>query len=110
MADIEKYDLDEMIKGWFIGNFEPTLFSTTHVEVGIKKYKKGDVEKKHFHKIATEFTVIISGKVQMNGIEYKENEIVKISPGLSTDFFAMEDTTTVVVKVPGANNDKYEVD
>ena len=54
--------------------------------------------------------MIISGLVQMNGIEYKENEIVKISPGLSTDFFALEDTTTVVVKVPGANNDKYEVD
>ena len=110
MADIEKYNLDEMFKGWFIGNFEPTLFSTIDVEVGIKRYKKGDIEKKHFHKIATEFTVIISGKVQMNGVEYKENEIIKISPGSRTDFFALQDTTTVVVKVPGVNNDKYEVD
>lgn len=110
MADIEKYNLDEMFKGWFIGNFEPTLFSTTDVEVGIKKYKKGDFEKKHFHKIATEFTVIISGMVEMNGNVYRENDIVKIQPGVTTDFVALENTTTVVVKLPGANNDKYEVD
>ena len=99
-----------MIKGWFIGNFEPTIFSTNDVEVGIKRYKKGNFEKKHLHKIATEFTVIISGMVEMNGIIYRENDIVKIQPGVSTDFLALENTTTVVVKLPGANNDKYEED
>ncbi len=104
---IEKFNLEEMIKGWFIGNFEPTLYSTNTVEVGIKKYKKGDFEKKHYHKIATEFTVIISGLVQMNGNIYKENEILKILPGVITDFLVLEDTTTVVVKVPSTNNDKY---
>jgi hypothetical protein len=104
---IEKFNLEDMIKGWFIGNFEPTLYLTNNVEVGIKKYKKGDFENKHYHKIATEFTVIISGLVQMNGIVYKENEILKILPGVITDFYVLEDTTTVVVKVPGANNDKY---
>ena len=107
---IEKFSLENMIKGWFIGNFEPTLHSTNDVEVGIKKYKKGDFENKHYHKIATEFTVIVSGLVQMNGIVYKENEILKILPGVITDFYVLEDTITVVVKVPGANNDKYEVD
>jgi hypothetical protein len=107
---LEKFNLENMIKGWFIGNFEPTLFSTNDVEVGIKRYKKGDFEKKHYHKIATEFTVIVTGIVQMNGIIYRENEIIKILPGVITDFHVLEDTTTVVVKVPGANNDKYEVD
>lgn len=107
---IEKFNLENMFKGWFIGNFEPTLHLTSDVEVGIKKYKKGDYEKKHYHKIAIEFTVIVSGLVQMNGISYKENEIIKILPGISTDFHVLEDTITVVVKVPSANNDKYEVD
>ena len=107
---IEKFNLNDMIKGWFIGNFQPTLYSTNEVEVGVKKYLKGDSEKKHFHKIATEFTVVISGKVKLNGMIYGENEIIKINNGIVADFIALEDSTTIVVKLPGANNDKYEID
>lgn len=100
--------IDEMTKGWFIGNFEPILLKTNAVEVALKKYKKGDYEKAHYHKIATEFTVIVSGRVRMNGKEYIEGDIIVIEPNDSTDFEALEDNTVnVVVKIPGANNDKY---
>lgn len=107
---LEKYNLDEMFKGWFIGNFEPSLFKTNDVEVGVKKYKKGEFENSHFHKIATEFTVVISGIVEMNDVQYGENDIIKINPGVCTNFKALTDVVTVVVKLPGANNDKYEHD
>lgn len=106
--ELEKYKLEDMIKGWFIGNFEPSLYKTNDVEVGIKKYNAGDYENYHYHKIATEFTVIVSGTVEMNGIEYGENDIIKIVPEVSTNFKALTDVITVVVKLPGANNDKYE--
>ncbi len=107
---MEKHKLEDMVKGWFIGNFEPSLFKTNDVEVGIKKYSAGDYENSHYHKIATEFTVIISGSVEMNGVQYFENEIIKINPGIKTNFKAITDVITVVVKMPGANNDKYEID
>ena len=100
--------LEDMIKGWFVGNFEPTLLRTNDVEVAVKSYKKGDYEEKHYHKIATEITAITRGRVKMNGIEYKEGDINVIEPGESTDFECLEDgTQNVVVKIPGANNDKY---
>lgn len=100
--------LEDMIKGWFIGNFEPTLYQTNDVEVAVKEYKKGDKESKHYHKIATEFTVIISGRVRMNGIEYGKGDIIIMEPEEATDFECLEDNTqNVVVKIPGANNDKY---
>jgi len=105
--EIEDFKLDDMIKGWFIGNFSPTLFSTNDVEVGIKKYKAGDYEASHHHKIATEFTVVLDGEVEMSGKVYRNGDIVKITPGVSTDFKALSDVTTVVVKIPGASNDKY---
>lgn len=104
---IEQFKLDDMTKGWFIGAFEPTLYHTTDVEVGVKNYKAGDYEAAHYHQIATEFTVIISGTVEMSGRNYTQGDILKIAPGLSTDFKAVTDVTTVVVKVPGASNDKY---
>lgn len=100
--------LSEMTKGWFIGNFEPSLFKTNDVEVAVKTYNRGDYEAKHYHKIATEYTVIISGKVKMNGIEYGAGDIIVMEPNEATDFEALEDgTMNVVVKIPGASNDKY---
>ena len=100
--------LEDMVKGWFVGNFEPTLLKTNDVEVAVKSYKKGDYEETHYHKIATEIPVIISGRVKMNGIEYKAGDIVVMEPNEATDFECLEDgTKNVVVKYPGANNDKY---
>lgn len=100
--------LEDMVKGWFVGDFNPSLIKTDEVEVGVKSYNKGDCEKSHHHKIATEITVIIQGRVKMNGIEYKKGDIIVMEPNESTDFEALEDNTqNVVVKYPGAKNDKY---
>ena len=99
--------LEDMVKGWFVGNFEPTLIKTNNVEVAVKEYKKGDYEEKHYHKIATEITVIISGRVKMNDVEYSKGDIIVIEPNEATDFEALEDTVNAVVKFPGASNDKY---
>ena len=100
--------INDMKGGWFIGNFEPSLHKTNDCEVAVKRYKKGDYEQAHFHKIATEYTVILSGKVSMNGKVYSAGDIIIMEPGEATDFLCLEDgTTNVVVKLPGANNDKY---
>lgn len=99
--------VDQFVRGWFVGGFEPTLYKTTDVEVAVQHFKAGDKEASHCHKIATEITVIVSGKALMNGNLISAGEVVKISPGEYTDFEALEDTVTTVVKVPGALNDKY---
>tara|TARA_Y200000002_G_scaffold370524_1_gene366165 strand:+ start:462 stop:794 length:333 start_codon:yes stop_codon:yes gene_type:complete len=99
--------LDEMFKGWFVGNFEPTVLATNDVEVGVKKYKRGEYEESHFHKIATEITLILDGEVLMNNQKYVAGDIITIKPHVATDFEALTDVTTVVVKHPGANDDKY---
>ena len=102
--------LSNMKGGWFIGNFEPSLFKTNDCEVAVKSYKKGDKEGKHYHKIATEYTVVVKGKVKMFDNVYEEGDIIVVEPGDATDFEALEDAMNVVVKMPGANNDKYLVE
>lgn len=104
---MKKADLNTFIKGWFVGNFDPSLIKTNDVEVAIKKYKAGDHEDSHYHKIATEITAIVSGEVEMNGIKYVADDIIVIEPLDRTDFKCLTDVVTVVVKYPGANNDKY---
>ncbi|WP_372768511.1 cupin domain-containing protein [Pseudoalteromonas sp.] len=104
---MEKTRITDFVRGWFVGGFEPTLFKTQDVEVAVQQFKKGDKEASHCHKIATEITMIVKGQARMKGMIISEGEIVKIPPGEYTDFEAIEDTTTVVVKLPGALNDKY---
>ena len=44
----------------------------------------------------------------MNGIEYSKGDIVVMEPNEATDFECLENgTQNVVVKFPGANDDKY---
>ena len=104
---MDLYNIKNMFKGWFIGDFEPSLYKTQDVEVGVKEYKAGEYEPQHYHKIATEFTVIIEGEVEMNGKSYSTGDVIKIMPNEMTDFKAIKNTKTVVVKIPGAKNDKY---
>jgi len=101
------YHLNEMVKGWFIGLFNPAVFSTAEVEVAVKSYKAGEYEPVHHHKIATEITVIAVGSVRMMGKEYKTGSIIVQEPNDATDFLALTDVVTSVVKIPGVPNDKY---
>jgi len=104
---MDVFRLDEMVRGWFVGGFEPTLYKTSDVEVAVQKFEAGDYEGSHCHRIATEITVIVSGKAEMKGTIYGAGDIIRIAPGEYTDFKAIEDTVTAVVKLPGALNDKY---
>lgn len=99
--------LTAMTKGWFIGSFNPTLLDTETVEVAVKHYAAGDFEAAHYHKLGTEFTVIISGEVTMNGERRVSGDIVVIEPDETVAFCALTPAVTVVVKIPGAKNDKY---
>lgn len=105
---MEKNNLNDFIKGWVVGNFQPTLLNTDNFEVAIKRYNTGDYEESHYHKIATEITVIVEGEVKMNGIKYKKDDIITISPNEHTDFKCLTDVVTVVIKTPSINNDKYK--
>ena len=107
---MEISNLDEMFKGWFVGKFEPTAFSTEAAEVAVKSYQAGDTEKKHLHKIATEITLVISGRVEMCGQVWGPGSIIVLEPGEATSFLALEASTNVVVKVPSVAGDKYEID
>lgn len=104
---MEVRKLKDMVRGWFVGNFEPSCFSTETVEVAVKNYKAGDKEAAHYHKIATEITEILSGKVRMNETELVAGDIAIVYPGEIVEFEALEDSSNVVVKIPGALNDKY---
>ena len=99
--------LDKMGKGWFVGDFDPTMYRSKDVEVAVKYYSAGDREQWHYHRVATELTVIVSGTVRMNGQSYHEGDAIMMEPGEGTDFEAVTDAVNVVVKLPCVKNDKF---
>ena len=104
---MKRHRLSDMKGGWFVGDFSPVVLRTPVVEVGCKHYRAGDSESAHVHRIAVELTLIASGRVRMNGVEYVAGDVVEIAPGEATDFVALDDTTTVIVKMPSVAGDKY---
>jgi hypothetical protein len=99
--------LDDMRGGWFVGAFSPTVLRTAAAEVAVKHYPAGTHEQRHFHKIATEVTVIVAGEVEMEGVRYRTGDIIVMEPGEATDFRTITEATTAVVKMPGVLHDKY---
>ena len=99
--------LPAMTNGWFIGDFEPSLFKTKDFEVAVQRFEAGEYADWHVHKVATEYTVIVSGKAEMNGQSVAAGDIIVLEPGEGTDFRALTDVTTAVVKTPCVKGDKY---
>jgi quercetin dioxygenase-like cupin family protein len=99
--------LSGMTSGWFIGDFEPSLFKTKEFEVAVQRFDAGEYADWHVHKVATEYTVIVSGRAEVNGRAVSEGDIIVLEPGEGTDFRALTDVTTAVVKTPCVKDDKY---
>lgn len=100
--------LGEMVRGWFVGDFEPSVLRSSACEVAVRHYQEGDCEALHHHRLASEITVVVSGEVEMLGRLWQAGDIVLVEPGEATAFRALSGAVCVVVKVPGVLGDKFE--
>lgn len=100
-------DIGEFTKGWVIGDFEPALYRTKELEVAIKSYEKDESEPEHMHKVATEYTIALSGSYLFNNTPLAEGQIICIPPNDKVRFKCVNAGKTLVIKVPSAVNDKY---
>ena len=98
--------LSEFTNGWFLGNFDPSLFKSEDFEVCVKNFKQGEVEAAHSQSIATEITVVLSGSVRMGQHILRVDDILTIYKDEVCDFEALTDCKVLGVKFPSLPNDK----
>ena len=98
--------LENFEKGWVVGNFDPAIFKSSNVEVGVKQYKKGERESSHYQLTAIEVTIVISGKVRLGAEILDQFQIATIFPLEEADFECLEDSILVCIKSPSCPNDK----
>ncbi len=96
-----------MTRGWFVGNFNPAAYKTADVEVAVQQFPAGYIGELHHHKLATEVTLLLSGKAIMAGEVLTSGDIITLEPCISSRFEAVENCITVVVKTPAVQGDKY---
>tara|TARA_R110000823_G_scaffold241925_1_gene366527 strand:- start:711 stop:1043 length:333 start_codon:yes stop_codon:yes gene_type:complete len=104
------YKFDEMVGGWFIGDFSPSSFKTKDFEVCYKKHSKGEKWDTHYHKLGTEINYLIKGKIKIQNRLVIAGEIFILSPYEIADPKFLEDCELVIVKTPSNIKDKYVVD
>jgi hypothetical protein len=96
-------------RGWFVGSFERAAHHTSDLEAGYQHNHKGEVSEAHYHKIATEINLIVKGAVMINGELYTAGMGLILYPGEVGECVYLEDSETMVIKVPGPLNDKYKL-
>lgn len=103
---ISLHRLDDFVGGWFVGDFTPSLFANSHVEVCVKYFKEGASEAAHYQLTATEWTVIISGECIVGDTKLGPGDIIEIPPLEVAGFQALTDVVLVAVKTPSIPSDK----
>jgi quercetin dioxygenase-like cupin family protein len=102
------FKLGDMHRGWFIGDFQPSVFRTKDFEVGVLTHKKGEYWAEHYHKIATEINVLLEGSMSVNGIHISVGDVFVFEPNESSAPMFHEDCKVLCVKTPSVIGDKYE--
>ena len=107
---MQTYKGSDFIRGWFIGDFEPSIYKTADFEVGYLRHAKGEYWAPHFHKESVEMNYLIRGKMIIQGIELNAGDVFVFEKGEIANPEFLEDCELIVVKVPSLPKDKYNVE
>lgn len=103
---IQVHRVEQFSGGWFVGDFEPSIFWSKDMEVGFKHFEAGDVEPEHFQRKSTELTFVVRGECRIGDQSLIAGDIAEIPPLVSASFEAMSPVDLIVVKIPSAPQDK----
>jgi mannose-6-phosphate isomerase-like protein (cupin superfamily) len=104
---MKSYRLEDFHKGWFVGNFEPSVLKEDF-EVGVAKHKAGEFHQDHFHKQCTEINVVIDGRLIINNKEFGPGDIFVLYPYEISQVEFLTDVTIVIVRDKSDPSDKFE--
>jgi len=105
---MKKAHINNFIKGWFVGNFEPSLLKE-NFEVGFHQHSAGEFHQDHFHKQGTEINLVVEGEIKINGEIFKTGDIFVLEPYEISQCEYLTDVKLVVVRNLSDPNDKFEV-
>ena len=106
---MDVYNIKNFKNGWFIGNFEPSIFKNPFFEVAHHFHAKGYTGPLHTHFVAEEVTYIVKGSLVASGKKMTAGDMFVYHPKEVADVTFLEDTDLIVIKWPSVINDKYNI-
>lgn len=104
---MDRYKLSDCgARGWFVGDFDGAVYRTKGFEVCYQLNPRGHTLS-HIHKEITEITLVISGKLLLNGEIFEAGEIHVLYPGEVSQLEYLEETSVVTIKTPSIPSDKF---
>jgi len=102
-------NINNMDRGWFIGNFVPSVHTTEDFEVGFKEHSAGEQYGYHYHKVVKEINLLISGKMKIHDQELNPGDIFILDPYEIADPVFLTNCQIVCIKIPGLSGDKVNI-
>ena len=102
-------NINDFTKGWFVGDFEPSIFKNPFFEVAHHTHKKGDDTFPHYHKVTNELNYIVSGWMSVSGHTLKGGDMWIYEPNEVSNVEFLSDVNLIVVRWPSIPSDKYDV-
>lgn len=100
------YNLKDFVRGWIIGDFEPSIIRRKDIEIGLLSHKKDEIWPYHIHNETEEINVLISGLMKVNERIIRPNEIFIFPKGVLSCPIFLEDCKVLCIKHPSNPNDK----
>ena len=103
------FKISEMVGGWFIGDFEPSVLRTKEFEVAYARHQKGQKWDIHYHAAATEINYLIRGKMRIQNTLIFPGDIFVLNAFEIADPEFLEDCELIVVKTSSVIGDKHAI-
>ena len=106
---MDVFKLKDFKGNWFIGAFRPTILFTNQFEIALVKHTKGQKWDFHTHKIATEYNLVVKGRIKMHKKVMRKGDIFVLYPDEVADPEFLTDCEILVIKIPSVKGDKYVI-
>lgn len=104
--NLVKHSMTNMHRGWFIGDFLPSVHRTSGLEVGYLVHKQGEKWPVHYHEHMKEINYLIRGHMTINNRELRAGDIFVFEKGCLAAPTFHEDCELICVKLPSVPGDK----
>jgi len=99
-------NIDHYIRGWLIGNFEPSIINTTEFEIGVLNHKKDEKWAFHYHEKTREINILLEGEMIINNIPLHKDTIFIFESNMISCPLFLTDCIVLCIKLPSLPNDK----
>jgi len=100
---MKTHRIEHMVRGWFVGAFEPTLHHTDQFEVGYRVHEPGCTDW-HYHTHVKEINLLVHGTMILQGRKLQAGDLFVLEPWEVTNPEFLEPCGIVCVKMPSQND------